>query len=219
MMKRIVFGLFLAASLAVSGNSLAAEKWEMPRIGQMNVPQNMWIAPGEQLSIGYGDTKSPELYLARKGIPDANFYTITWETDSDFSYGRAISAVLGAQYLQRAGVSGYRDLSLEGQLDLIAETLNRDIIRDGAVFDGDVPLRKISDKKHPRYEGSFVLTRTEEGLVYRTAYYVTVQKDDIRISVGIFASDADNPDFTKALADMMKKRKFPSGMMFLKKAE
>ncbi len=219
MMKYKVFGLLLAGLLVVSGVSRAAEKWEMPHIGQMTMSQNMWIAPGEQLSIEYGETKSPDLYLARKGIPDANFFTITWETDSDFSYGRAISAVIGAQYLQRAGVFGYRDLSLEGQLDLIAETLNRDIICDGAVFDGDVPLRKIADKKHPRYEGSFTLTRKEEGTVYRTAYYVTVQKDDIRISVGIFVSDADCGDFTKALADMMKKRKFPSGMMFLKKAE
>ena len=215
-MKRMALGLALAGLMVVSSVAFAAEKQEIAGIGLLQVPKQVRIESGEQAAIAYHETKSPKLSFARKGIPDAQFYTVTWENGPDFSYGYVLSGTVGAQYLQREGVSGYRDLSLEEQLDKIADTMNREIIKDGAVFEGEMPLVKLTDKKHPRYEGMFTVTKKEKDITYRTAYYMTVQINEIRISVGLIASDADKPELTKALADMMKKRTFPENKNFMR---
>ena len=215
-MKRVAFGLALAGLLAVSGAGFAAEKWEFPGIGQMSVPKHVTVEAGEQMTISDMNTKSPKIFWARKGIPDANFYTITWKDGADFSYGYALSGVVGAQFLQREGVLGYRNLTLAEQLDVIAETINRDIIARGAYFEGAAPLLKNKDEKHPRYEGSFILTRLEEDVSYRTAYHVTLQMNEVRIYLGLVAVDADQADFAKSMSEMLKKRTFPKNKNILK---
>ncbi len=208
-MKKIGMACLLAAFLlSASGAVQAAEKWDMALIGRMDVPKSVSIEAGEQMALPFTETNSPKMTLARMGMPDGHFYTITRKDGPNFTYGWAASAVIGAQYLQREGAKGYRNLSLSEQLDVIAETLNKQIIAQEAVFDGKTPLVKMSDKKHPRWEGSFIIEKKSEGISYRTKYFVTVQQNEIRIVFGILSADADAPELTKALGEMLAKRKF-----------
>ncbi len=200
--------LLAAFLLFAAGTAQAAEKWDMALIGRMDVPKHVRIEAGEQMALPFTETGSPKITLARMGMPDGHFYSITWTDGPDFTYGWAASAAIGAQYLQREGVAGYRNLSLAEQLDVIAETLNKNIIAQNAIYDGAVPLVKINDKKHPRWEGSFTIDQEREGIPYRTTYFVVLQQNEIRIALGILSADADAPDLTTALGEMLKKRKF-----------
>ena len=200
--------LFAAFLLSAGNGALAAEKWDMALIGRMDVPKHVQIEAGEQMALPFTETNSPKMTLARMGMPDGHFYSIVWKDGPHFTYGWAASAPIGAQYLQREGVSGYRNLSISEQLDVIAETLNKQIIAQKAIYEGETPLVKISDKKHPRWEGSFIIKKTLQGISYRTKYFVTVQQNEIRNVIGIVSTDADTPEMTKALGEMLKKRKF-----------
>ena len=208
-MRKIWVSCLLTTFLFLVGNvATAAEKWDMALIGRMNIPKHVCIEQGAQMALPFVETNSPNITLARMGIPDGHFYSITWSDGANFTYGWAASAVIGAQYLQKEGVTGYRNLSLSEQLDVIAETVNKYIIAQRAVFDGEAPLVKISDKKHPRWEGSFTIQKEVQGILYRTKYFVTVQQNEIRIAIGILSADADAPEMTKALSEMLQKRKF-----------
>ena len=100
-------------------------------------------------------------------------------------------------------------------MDIIAGWLNGQLISQGAVFDGEAPLKKINDSKHPRWEGFVKVKTTEQGIVYNEAYTIILQCDGYFTTLGIFNTDGDRGDITDAVRKMVLKRKFPQKVNLL----
>lgn len=206
-MKKVIAAAAMAALLALGTSAEAAQKWDLPLIGHMTVPQNVTIEAGEQAALAFG-ADGPKWSLTKDAVLEGSFWTITQAVGTDFTYGWAASATLGAQYLQKAGVSDYKGKSVEEQMDLIAADLNRKLIEKGAVFAGDAPLVRSGDKKHPRWEDSFIITRKEKDITYREAYHAVLQVAGFRVALGLIANDAEAAELSDALGKMLARRSF-----------
>lgn len=208
-MKKKLTAAMLALLLAAGGAASAAEKWEMAPIGKMTLPAKVRMEKGEQQALPFG-ADGPRWAFTKESMLDGAYWTLTYDDAPNFSYGWAASATLGAQYLQKAGVSGYKGKSIEEQLDLIAASLNDRFISEGAVYTGAAPLARVSDKKHPRWEGDFILVRKEKDITYRESVHAVLQLAGVRVSLGLIVNDADAPELSAAIAKMLAKRTFYS---------
>lgn len=208
-MKKKLTATMLALLLAAGGLASAAEKWEMAPIGKMTLPAKVRIEKGEQQALPFG-ADGPRWAFTKDSMLDGAYWTLTYDDAPDFSYGWAASATLGAQYLQKAGVSGYKGKSIEEQLDLIAASLNERFISEGAVYTGSAPLTRVNDKKHPRWEGDFILTRKEKDITYRESVHAVLQLAGVRVSLGLIVNDADAPELSESISKMLAKRAFYS---------
>lgn len=195
----------LMASLAV--NISAAEKWELPNIGKMDIPSHVYFEEGQQAALPFVQDKGVKLYFVRRGASNGHYYTMTYANPPDFSYGWAASQKLGIPFLLEIGEISHKNDPLELQLDIIAGYLNKRISENGAVYAGESPLKKIDDKKYPRWEGSFITNVRESNIVYHEAYRVVLQSDGYDIFLGIINSDAAQVELTESLHDMMDQRK------------
>lgn len=86
---------------------------------------------------------------------------------------------------------------------------------DGASFEGTAPLKKIDDKKHPRWEGFVTITTKEQDITYHEAYTLILQCDGYFTTLGIINSDGDRSDITDSLRKMISRRKFPEKVNLL----
>lgn len=206
-------------SLALLGyvQAGAANQWDMALVGQMTAPAHVSFEAGEQQAVPFAASRGPKWFFTRKGMPGGYFYTMTYADGPDFSYGWAISAILGSQYMLEAGIPGYQGRTPGEQMDLIAEHLNRTLKEKGVSYKGSAPLVRIGGKKNPRWEGSFVETRKEKDITYREAYQVVLQVSGFQTVIGIVNSDANRPDLAAALHKMMARRKFYSDKDMLRR--
>ncbi len=205
----------LLAALALCGQSEAAEKWDMPPVGRMILPAHVTMEKGEQQALPFISSGGPKWSFTKGGMLGGTFYTLTYQDGPEFSYGWAASAVMGAQYLQQIGID-YKNKTPSEQMDLIAESMNADLVKQGASFSGSTPLVRIDDKKNPRWEGSFVMTGREKNITYREAYTMVLQVSGFQVVVGMICSDADRKDLAGDLTTMMKKRNFYSDKELLR---
>lgn len=218
---KLAAAALLLTSWMAAGQSLAAEKWNMVPVGKMTVPSHVTIENGEQQALPFVASGGPKWAFTKGAMLDGSFYTITYQNGPDFSYGWAASAVMGSPYLLSVGVD-YKNKTPSEQMDLIAEQVNADLVRQGASFSGSSPLVRINDKKNPRWEGSFVITGREKNITYREAYTMVLQVSGFQVVVGMICSDADQKDLSQSLGNMMKSRSFYSDkellQLFLKQS-
>lgn len=188
--------------------SWAAPSWDMAYIGRMTPPRNVTFEEGEQSALPFLQGRGIKWSFVRAGFLDGHFYNMTYSDEVDFSYGWAASVVAGMPYLMRQGEDRYRDKTPAEQMDVIARHLNQDIQAMGAEYNGDVPLKRLNDRDHPRWEGTFTVTRQERGITYREAYQLVLQVSGFRVVMGIINSDADNEELTASLGRMIRSRSF-----------
>lgn len=186
----------------------ASDTWNMAYIGKMKVPEHVTFYEGEQQALPFMKSGGIRWTLTREGILDGVFYTMTYADGPDFSYGWASSHVIGLQYLLKQGETAYRNKSPAEQMDVIAKHLIQEIKEKGAVYEGNSPLVRKNDRSHPRWEGSFVITTEENGVVYKEAYHMILQVSGFRVVLGIINSDAEHRELTAALSKMAEKRSF-----------
>lgn len=200
-----------AAAVVMVSSALpvqAADRWDMAYIGRMKPPAHVTFQEGEQTALPFLSTGGIRWTFVRGGMMDGRFYTMTYADGTDFSYGWAASAVVGVPYLVKHGETAYRNKTPAEQMDVIAGLLNREIREKGASYDGQEPLKRLNDKGHPRWEGSFVTTRQENGITYREKYQMVLQVSGFRVVLGVICSDADRTQLGSGLARMMQKRSF-----------
>ncbi len=209
-MKRLwivaVTALLLTATAASPGQ--AASQWNMAYVGRMTLPKHVTFDEGEQSAIPFLQSKGIKWSFIRNGMMDGKFYTMTFSDGVDFSYGWAASSVVGMPYLMKQGESRYRDKTPVEQMDVIAKHINENIRNLGADYSGETPLKRLTDKGRPSWEGAFIVTRKEKDITYREAYQMVLQVSGFRVVLGIINSDADNEALTGALAQMVKSRTF-----------
>ncbi len=208
-MKKFFSAALAAALLAASGvSSLGADRWDMAYIGQMKVPAHVTFTEGEQQALPFIKDGGPHWFFTKKAMLDGHFYSMTYADGPDFSYGWAASLSLGSQFLQEQGDFDYRGKTPAEQMDRIAGFVNEDIIRMGASYEGETPLRRMDDKAHPRWEGRFTVTKKERGVTYRETYQAVIQVSGFRVVMGLINSDGDQKALTDSLARMMEGRRF-----------
>ena len=181
----------------------------LPGIGKMTVPQRITFEKGQQEAIPFMADGGIKKFFTHKGLTDGTYYTMTYSNPPDYTYGWAMSHKLGIPFLFSIGEIKHKDDSPEEKLDLYANYLNQKLIEAGATFEGDTPLVKNKDKKHPRWEGSFVLKTKEQNITYREAYQVILQCDGYFTTLGVIQTDADQKEVTAAVEKMVQKRKLP----------
>ena len=208
-MKKFFSAALAAALLAASGaSSMGADRWDMAYIGQMKGPAHVTFSEGEQQALPFMKSGGPRWFFTRQAMLNGHFYSMTYADGPDFSYGWAASLSLGSQFLQEQGDFDYRGKTPAEQMDRIAGYVNDDIIRMGASFVVKKPLRRIDDKSHPRWEGSFTITTKERDVTYRETYQAVIQVSGFKVVMGIINSDADQEALTKSLSRMMEERRF-----------
>lgn len=210
-MRRGLIVSILTAGIFFGGvlNSFAADKFDLTGIGTMVIPKNMTIKKGAQEALPFLSDGGTKRFFLRRGITSSEYYTMTWKQGPDFSYGWAMSHKLGIPFLLEIGEISHKGDSPVEQMDIIAAYFNKQLINDGAIFEGDAPLMKIKDRRHPRWEGFFRVPRKENGIVYNEAYTLILQCDGYFTTLGILNTDGDRSDITNSIRDMIMKRKFP----------
>ena len=186
----------------------AADQWDMAYIGRMKLPKGVTFTEGEQQALPFLATGGIRWTLIRAGMLNGTFYNMTWADGADFSYGWAASVQIGAQYLAKEGAAAYRNKTPAEQMDVIAANLNGELRASGITYEGDAPLVRRTDRGHPSWEGSFVVTVKENDITYREAYHMVLQVSGFRVVLGIINSDADNTALTESLSQMVEKRRF-----------
>ncbi len=215
-MKRKVWqAALLALLLSLPLGSDAANELSLRGIGRMTVPQHMTFQEGAQEALPFQEAGGVKRYFVRKGASDSQYYTMTYGTAPDFTYGWAMSQKLGIPYLLHIGAINEKDESPEVLMDLIAAYLNQKFTEAGAVYEGSAPLVKSKDKKNPRWEGSFVISYKEKGITYHEAYQVILQCDGYFTTLGVINTDADHKESTEAVKKMVQKRKLPEKVRLL----
>lgn len=194
-------------SLAAAFPSLAAVKFDLPMIGTMNVLAHVTFDKGEQAALPF--PKGIRTFFARSGATDGVYYSMTYASAPDFSYGWATSQTLGIPWFSDAGLRQYKNRPVAEQLDAAAAYINKKLIEQGAVYTGTAPLVKINDKKNPRWEGSFLIVTRERDIRYKENYLMSLQTDGYFVYCGIINSDAQQKELTANLAAMFQKRKLP----------
>ena len=134
---------------------------------------------------------------------------MTYSKPPHYSYGWALSEEVGYPYLLKAGVTTTGKETQEEQLDMIADYINEIFVKYGAAYTAPKPLRKVQDKKNPRWEGRVILTKREEGVIYKEAYQIVLQISNARIVLGVINSDAGQGQLTNLIQAMVNKRKLP----------
>ena len=175
----------------------------------MTVPNHMTFQEGAQEALPFLEAGGVKRYFTRKGTSDSHYYTMTYGTAPNFTYGWAMSQKLGIPYLLSIGEIDHKDDKPEAQMDLVASYLNKKFLAAGAVYDGSMPLVKSSDKKNPRWEGFFVISCREKDIVYHEAYQIILQCDGYFTTLGVINTDGDNKEATEAVKKMVQKRKLP----------
>lgn len=203
---QLVF-LFLTILFATTHVSMAMDRWELPGIGKMKIPQSVVVENGEQAAIPFMKDKSIRLYFIRKGATEGHYYTLTYANPPDFTYGWATSQHLGSPYLLEIGKFSERNKPIDERMDLIADYLNTQLISIGVVYKGDLPICRFDGKKTHYWEGNFTLVTKERNIIYNTNYLVVLQNDGYFITLGIVCSDGDQQEFTEALGKMIRERK------------
>ena len=208
MMKKI-FMTLLAAGCVMAGSITAgaANRLNLQGIGTMDVPQNVTFEKGAQNALPFMGEGGTKRFFIRNGMTKSDYYTMTWKKGPDFSYGWAMSQETGIPFLLEIGEIKHKDV--------IANWLNRKLIADGASYEGTAPLKKIDDKKHPRWEGFVTITTKEQDITYHEAYVLVLQCDGYFTTLGIINSDGDRQDITDAIKKMVSKRKFPQKVSLL----
>ncbi len=215
-MKRNVWqAALLALLLSVPLGGSAAEQLSLQGIGKMTVPPHMTFQKGAQEALPFMADGGVTRYFIRKGASDSQYYTMTYGTAPDFTYGWAMSQKLGIPYLLHIGAINEKDESPEVLMDLIAAYLNKKFTEAGAIYDGPSPLVKNKDKKNPRWEGSFTISFKERDITYHEAYQVILQCDGYFTTLGVINTDADHKESTEAVKKMVQKRKLPEKVSLL----
>lgn len=217
-MRKLKWLLPLALALALSAGGAEAKTntLTLDGIGTMQVPQQISFDKGAQLALPYMAEQGPKRFFALKGGSDAVYYTMTYSAPPDFTYGYAASMKLGIPFLQQIGQFSHRNDAPIDQLNLIADWMNTYLKQQGAVYDGDAPLKKVADKKVPHWEGNFVITTKENNITYHEAYTMVLQCDGYFTTMALFDTDADQKDVTAAVQKMVEKRKLPKMEKVLK---
>lgn len=216
MMKKFLLALLAAGALMAGPLPAdAASRLTLQGIGTMNVPQNVTFDKGAQNALPFMAEGGTKRFFIRNGMTKSDYYTMTWKKGPDFSYGWAMSQETGIPFLLEIGEIKHKDDKPVDQMDIIANWLNRKLIADGASYEGAAPLKKIDDKKHPRWEGFVTITTKEQDITYKEAYSIILQCDGYFTTLGIINSDGDRQDITDALKKMVSKRKFPQKVSLL----
>ena len=216
MMKKILMAL-LAAGCVMAGTITAgaANRLNLQGIGTMDVPQKITCEKGPQNALPFMAEGGTKRFFIRNGMTKSDYYTMTWKKGPDFSYGWAMSQETGIPFLLEIGEIRHKDDKPLDQMDVIANWLNRKLMADGASFEGTAPLKKIDDKKHPRWEGFVTITTKEQDITYHEAYTLILQCDGYFTTLGIINSDGDRSDITDSLRKMISRRKFPQKVNLL----
>lgn len=216
MMKKFLLALLAAGALLAGALPAdAASRLTLQGIGTMDVPQNVIFDKGAQNALPFMAEGGTKRFFIRNGMTKSDYYTMTWKKGPDFSYGWAMSQETGIPFLLEIGEIKHKDDKPLDQMDIIANWLNRKLIADGASYEGAAPLKKIDDKKHPRWEGFVTITTKEQDITYKEAYTIILQCDGYFTTLGIINSDGDRQDITDALKKMVSKRKFPQKVSLL----
>ena len=216
MMKKFLLALLAAGALLAGALPAdAASRLTLQGIGTMDVPQNVTFDKGAQNALPFMAEGGTKRFFIRNGMTKSDYYTMTWKKGPDFSYGWAMSQETGIPFLLEIGEIKHKDDKPLDQMDIIANWLNRKLIADGASYEGAAPLKKIDDKKHPRWEGFVTITTKEQDITYKEAYTIILQCDGYFTTLGIINSDGDRQDITDALKKMVSKRKFPQKVSLL----
>lgn len=215
-MKKFLLALLAAGALLAGALPAdAASRLTLQGIGTMDVPQNVIFDKGAQNALPFMAEGGTKRFFIRNGMTKSDYYTMTWKKGPDFSYGWAMSQETGIPFLLEIGEIKHKDDKPLDQMDIIANWLNRKLIADGASYEGAAPLKKIDDKKHPRWEGFVTITTKEQDITYKEAYTIILQCDGYFTTLGIINSDGDRQDITDALKKMVSKRKFPQKVSLL----
>lgn len=206
-MRKKLYLLAAACLLGLSMPVSAADTFDVPLIGRVELPQNITIQTGNPSSLSFDSAGKLKQFLARQGATDISTYYVTYAAPPDFTYGWMFSCRLGIPFLQDAGLFEYKDLPAGEQLSVIADALNRKLVQQGASYSGAAPLIQTKKGKNGAYEGSFTLTTRERDITYREAYYAVLQSDGYFVNLSVVNSDADQAAVTSALKSMMEKRK------------
>ena len=216
MMKKFLLAILAAGALLAGALPAdAASRLTLQGIGTMDVPQNVTFDKGAQNALPFMAEGGTKRFFIRNGMTKSDYYTMTWKKGPDFSYGWAMSQETGIPFLLEIGEIKHKDDKPLDQMDIIANWLNRKLIADGASYEGAAPLKKIDDKKHPRWEGFVTITTKEQDITYKEAYTIILQCDGYFTTLGIINSDGDRQDITDALKKMVSKRKFPQKVSLL----
>lgn len=209
MNKKIVGTFAIAISIFLANPTLAANTFKLRGIGEMKVPAYVTITPGMQESIAFREKGGVQKFFNKLHVSHSEYYNITYNHAPDYSYGYAMSHRLGAPFLFEIGQFKEKDAPAEHQMDVIADYINQLLIKQGAIYDGENPLRKFTNKKEPYWEGTFTLRTREKGILFSEQYYLILQTDGYFTTLGIINFDADQTEVVKSLQSMVKARKFP----------
>ena len=195
---------------SISQTVIAASTWELPGIGSMKLPANVEFTEGIYDSIPFIDNEQySEWYFGKNTVKNGHYYVMTYSKPPHYSYGWALSEEVGYPYLLKAGVTTTGKETQEEQLDMIADYINEIFVKYGSAYTASKPLRKVQDKKNPRWEGRVILTKREEGVIYKEAYQIVLQISNARIVLGVINSDAGQGQLTNLIQAMVNKRKLP----------
>ena len=206
-MKKKLCLLAAVCLLGLSMPVLAADTFDVPLIGRVEVPQNVTIQKGNPSSLSFDSAGNLKQFLARQGATDISTYYLTYAAPPDFTYGWMFSCRLGIPFLQDAGLFDYKDLPVEEQLSAIAEDLNKKLVQQGAYYSGTAPLIQTKKGKNGAYEGYFILTARERDITYHEGYYAVLQSDGYFVNLSVVNLDADQTEVMNSLKNMMIKRK------------
>lgn len=222
MKKLALIGLILAGTL-LTGNQqgLAAQTFNLPGIGEMKEPAGISFEPGVQETLLFSEAGGVKKFFNSLRVTGSQYFTMTYSNPPDFSYGWAMAHRLGIPVLFEIGEIKHKDDSLEEQMEIYADYINREIIQNGGDFSGTSPLKKIKDRNGIRWEGYFTLRSEEKGVPFHEAYWIILQRDGYFVTLGILNADADQKEVVRALSRMIAERKIPKDVnyadMFRKK--
>lgn len=215
-MRKIIFIVLLLAGTLFMGRqqSFAADAFELPGIGKMEEPAHISFEPGLQNTLLFSESGGVQKFFRSLRVTDSRYFSMTYADPPDFSYGWAMSHRLGTPVLFEIGEFKHKDDSLEEQMDVYAEYLNRKIEENGGDFSGDAPLRKIKDRNGTRWEGYFTVRHKEQDITFREAYWVILQPDSYFITLGVLNADADRKEAVRAISKMLAERRIPKNVNY-----
>lgn len=215
MKKLTLIGLALAGTLLMgTQQGLAAQTFNLPGIGEMKEPAGISFEPGVQKTLLFSEAGGVQKFFNSLRVTGSQYFTMTYSKPPDFSYGWAMSHRLGIPVLFETGEFKHKDDSLEEQMEVYADYINRKVIENGGRFSGTGPLKKIRDRSGIRWEGYFTLRSEENGIPFNEAYWVILQRDGYFVTLGIINADADQKEAVREISRMIAERKIPKNVNY-----
>lgn len=207
MTKKILMMILCVIFLLIGKNYVeATNKWELPHIGVMTLPDHVILEKGNPSTIALKPGKSVGDYFKKWVGKNGSYYLLTYANPPDFSYGWAASLELGTPFLLEIGEIAHKNDSAEERMNIIANYFNNRLKQEIITYNGEAPLRHIISAKDDYWMGSFTITNKEKNITYREAYQVILCHDHYFVYLGIINSDAEQKFLTSTIEQMVKKR-------------